>query len=95
MFNKAKQWLNKYIAPHDFVAMTVFEDEHPLMERERERGQRNITIYHTAGANLKPLGEQMEIVGDLYSLEVISNPESKGGWTQTYEQVLERMEQSG
>ena len=68
--------------------MTVFEDEHPLMEREKERGQRNITIYHTAGTNLKPLSEQMEIVGDLYTFEVINKPENKAGWTQTYDAVI-------
>jgi hypothetical protein len=28
--------MNKYIIPHEFVAMSFFEEEHPLAERENK-----------------------------------------------------------
>jgi hypothetical protein len=41
--------MNKYIIPHEFVAMSFFEEEHPLAERENKNAQRVLIIYHTAG----------------------------------------------
>jgi hypothetical protein len=35
----------------------MFEEEHPLKEREETSGTRNITIYHTAGQNPVPIRE--------------------------------------
>ena len=40
-----------------FAGLIMFEDEHPLMERESEDGMRNIIVYHTAGINIKPIRE--------------------------------------
>jgi hypothetical protein len=46
---QAEQFLNDYIAPNEFLGLTFFEDEHPLVERESATGKRNVIIYHTAG----------------------------------------------
>tara|TARA_B110000259_G_C13765307_1_gene302368 strand:+ start:290 stop:433 length:144 start_codon:yes stop_codon:yes gene_type:complete len=46
--DQAEQFLNDYITPGEFMGITLFEDEHPLLERE-ENGKRNVIIYHTAG----------------------------------------------
>ena len=48
---QAKNFLNEFVAPEEFKGITVFEEEHPLNEREAENGLRNIVIYHTAGEN--------------------------------------------
>jgi hypothetical protein len=31
------------------MGITVFEEEHPLAEREAENGVRLLIVYHTAG----------------------------------------------
>jgi hypothetical protein len=57
---------------------TVFEDEHPLAEREAENGLRNLIIYHTAGQQITPLKElTQDIVGDMYTITKIELPEAK------------------
>jgi len=57
LINEAKDWLNNYIIPYEFAGMVIFEDEHPLTERENESGMRNVVVYHTAGPMLKLLSE--------------------------------------
>jgi len=47
--DQAERFLNDYITPQEFLGITIFEDEHPLMEREADTGKRNVIIYHTAG----------------------------------------------
>jgi hypothetical protein len=55
IINEAKEYLNTYITPREFAGLVMFEQEHPLNEREAATGTRNITIYHTAGANPVPI----------------------------------------
>ncbi len=40
LIDQAKNFLNEYIAPEEFMGISVFEDEHPLAEREAETGLR-------------------------------------------------------
>jgi len=47
--------MNAYITPNEFAGLVMFEDEHPLIERESLDGKRNIIVYHTAGLNIKPI----------------------------------------
>jgi hypothetical protein len=80
--------LNEYIAPEEFLGITVFEDEHPLAEREAENGLRNLIIYHTAGQQITPLKElTQDIVGDIYTITKIELPEAKT-WENTYNEAI-------
>ena len=47
--NEAKNFMNKFILPHEFVALSFFEEEHPLLERGNQNAYRVLIIYHTAG----------------------------------------------
>lgn len=49
LLKEAEQFMNDFITPQEFVGLTMFEDEHPLKEREAQTGCRNIVVYHTAG----------------------------------------------
>jgi len=51
--------MNNYIAPHEFAGLVFFEEEHPLMERENENGQRHVIVYHTAGENIEPISHSV------------------------------------
>lgn len=80
--------MNEYIAPEEFLGITVFEDEHPLAERESENGLRNLIIYHTAGQQITPLKElTQDIVGDIYTITKIELPEAKT-WENTYNEAI-------
>lgn len=93
--DEAEQFLNEYIAPSEFMGITLFEDEHPLMEREAEDGKRNVIIYHTAGQKITPLKELREdIVGKIYSFHKLEIPEEKS-WNTLYTQVVDRLNESG
>lgn len=73
----------------------MFEDEHPLAEREAVSGKRNIILYHTAGEETKPLKDHNpDLIGDIYSFEVITEPEAKT-WDTTYNKVIGYIEGSG
>jgi len=88
--------MNDYIAPFEFRGIVCFEDEHPLNEREAESGLRNVIVYHTAGQeqDLKKLKEISDIEGTIYNFTTIVRPEEKT-WTNVYEDVLTRIEESG
>ena len=34
LLKEAEKFMNEYITPQEFVGLTMFEDEHPLKERE-------------------------------------------------------------
>ena len=51
------------------MGLTLFEDEHPLMEREAQSGKRNVIIYHTAGNKIAPIKElKADLVGKIYTV---------------------------
>lgn len=74
VLNEAKQFLETYITPNEFAGLTIFEEEHPLNEREAVSGTRNITIYHTAGQEPVAIRETTELNSDIYSFTTITNP---------------------
>jgi hypothetical protein len=91
----ARAFLNEYITPDEFLGMSLYEDEHPLMEREAETGKRNVVIYHTAGNKLQPIKElKADLVGDIYSFTKIVNPENKS-WDASYNEAKEKLNSSG
>ena len=50
----------------------MFEDEHPLAEREGATGKRNIIVYHTAGKEIKAIKElTSDINSDIYTFNKI------------------------
>jgi len=50
--------MNSYITPNEFAGISMFEDEHPLAEREAATGQRRIVVYHTVSPGyLQPIKE--------------------------------------
>ena len=70
----------------------MFEDEHPLKEREEKDGCRNVVVYHTAGKNLAPIKElNSDIIGPIYSFTKFSLPENKNSWDPLYDKVIERI----
>jgi hypothetical protein len=95
LIEKANNFLNEYIAPEEFIGVSIFEDEHPLAEREAENGLRNLVIYHTAGQKITPLKElTQDIIGDIYTITKIELPEEKT-WDSTYNKVVETMTATG
>ena len=87
--------MNTYLAPYDFKGLVIFEDEHPIVEREDVRGHRNVVVYHTAGKGLTPLAETTEIASDIYSFATITSPEDPLSWESTYQQVLANIQEHG
>lgn len=76
------------------MGITLFEDEHPLLERE-ENGKRNVIIYHTAGQKIAPIKElKADLVGKIYSFHKIEIPEEKT-WNNIYGQCTSRLNESG
>lgn len=35
LIQETKEWMNTYITPYEFAGMVIYEEEHPLMEREQ------------------------------------------------------------
>lgn len=90
----AKMYLDTFITPKEFAGLVMFEEEHPLLEREAATGTRNITIYHTAGDNPIPIREQTEVISDIYTFTTIQSEEKKD-WTELYQQVEQKIADSG
>ena len=91
LIEQAKSFLNEFVAPQEFKGITLFEEEHPLAEREAETGVRNLVVYHTAGENAQPLKEfNQEIIGDIYTITKIERPEEKT-WNNTYAAAVDWM----
>ena len=71
--------MNSYITPNEFAGISMFEDEHPLAEREASTGQRRIVVYHTVSpGNLQPIKEIKPdlVIGDIYEFKKLEVPES-------------------
>lgn len=87
MIENANDWLNAHLTPYEFNGVVMYEDEHPLAEREGATGERNIIIYHTAGPTPKPLSEvTSELESKIYEITTFSVPEAQG-WETVYNQV--------
>jgi len=86
--------MNLYIAPSEFAGISMFEDEHPLAERESETGQRRIVVYHTVSpSQLQPIKEIKPdlVIGDIYEFIKLEVTESKG-WPALYHEVANTIE---
>jgi len=80
--------LNEYLPPQEFHSLVLFEDEHPLQERESQKGERNIIVYHSAGEQLKPLKEiKSDLDQKIYSMTLFEAPEQED-WEQMYQKIL-------
>lgn len=64
--------MNEFVAPHDFVGLSIFEESHP-----NEGGQRLLVISHTAGASPKAIPEQHRPKGGLYQYEVLATADDE------------------
>lgn len=72
----------------------MFEEEHPLAERESQTGTRNITLYHTAGNNPQAIREQVELTSEIYKFTMVSKPEKKT-WNEIFEEVESTIAENG
>ena len=51
LVKRIKTCLNKHIAPHQLVSISVYEHAHPLVETSPDEKPIYCTIVHTAGEN--------------------------------------------
>jgi len=70
----------------------MFEEEHPLGEGS---GNRNITIYHTAGPKLIPIREQTDVASDIYTFTTFNRPNDEKSWEDLYKDVENKIAASG
>jgi hypothetical protein len=59
---EALTYLNTYIAPHNFVSISVFEDDHPCPNNHY-----HVVIYHK-GDGVTPITKPADIQGDIYQM---------------------------
>jgi|688.fasta_scaffold489530_2 hypothetical protein len=57
--------MNEFVAPHDLVGISIFEESHP-----NEGGQRFLVISHTAGVTPKGIPVEHRPKGGLFHYEV-------------------------
>ena len=68
LVEEVKQWLTQFVAPHQLLSVSLFEDAHP-----NEGKGINAVITHTAGATPVDLSENEAVKGKaVYDLEVIT-----------------------
>ena len=62
VIDEALKYLNTYIAPHNLISFSIFEDDHPSPER----------WYHVVlmfrGDGFTPFKRNENVVGDVYSM---------------------------
>ena len=64
LLNETKDWLNKYISPHNLISISLFEDVHEMFESQGI----NVCITHTEGKNPNLISSSND---SLYSLKLI------------------------
>ena len=97
VIDQAKKFLNEYIIPADLHSVALFEEEHPLFERESEFGTRNVIVYHYAGDNegLTPIKEQKpEFDSQIYGYTLLEKGEQED-WSKMYQDIEENLEKLG
>jgi hypothetical protein len=86
----AEGFLNMYIMPQDFHSIVLFEEEHPLEERERADGTRNLIVYHYC-ETLTPIVEKKpDLDSKIYILTRFEVNE-KESWNSLYSTVLDNV----
>jgi hypothetical protein len=64
--------MNEFVAPHDVVGLSIFEESHPNVG-----GQRFIVISHTAGATPTAIPAEHRPKGGLFHFEVFTTGEDE------------------
>jgi hypothetical protein len=41
--------MNNFILPHEFIGISFFDEEHPIILEKNNQVNRVLIIYHTAG----------------------------------------------
>ena len=62
-------WLDEFIAPHDLVSISLFEDNHS------DEGKCILVVTHTAGTSPKPLSTKQKDGLYMYALQTDTNLE--------------------
>jgi len=60
VIEKALAYLNLYVAPHNLVSISIFEEDHPSKKQFF-----NIAVLHK-GDGITPFKRPVEIIGDIY-----------------------------
>lgn len=82
--DKARDYMNAYVAPHRLVSVSAFEEDHP-----NETGVFNIAVLQR-GLGDRPNAPAEPIVGGIYSWAVV---ESSGSWDSVLRQAAYKAEQ--
>lgn len=85
LLNQALLYCNTFVAPHNLVSISIFEDDHPCPKQHY-----HVVVYHKGFAT-RPLDKPVDIQGDIYSLKQVS----ADGWEDAMDQALNVVESSG
>jgi hypothetical protein len=80
VFDEARQYLNTFVAPHNLISFSVFEDDHPCPNHFY-----HVVVMHR-GDGLTPIKRNEEIRGDIYQLKT---EYSKG--EESWEHVIQKV----
>ena len=85
LFLELRDWLNAYVAPHQLVSVSIFEEAHP----NRHKGI-NAVIAHTAGKDPTPLLSKVKGLParGLYVLQVVTGSLN---WHKQFNEAKEKM----
>jgi hypothetical protein len=82
--DKARDYMNMYVAPHRLVSVSAFEEDHP-----NETGVFNVAVLQR-GSGSTPNAPAEPIVGGIYSWSVV---ESSARWDAVLRQAAFKAEQ--
>jgi hypothetical protein len=68
LFNSALDYLNTYIQPHNFIGISIFEDDHPCPSQFY-----HVVIIHKAVDDTIPMKKSEDIKGNIYKLEILES----------------------
>lgn len=77
---QAKAYLNEWVAPHNLVSVSVFEEDHP----NSTKGIVNVVILQRGAGDKSNASVAADIVGSIYDWKVITND---AGWEVVLSQV--------
>ena len=85
LFLELRDWLNTYVAPHQLLAVSIFEEAHPNTQKGI-----NAVIVHTAGKDPIPLLSKVKNLParGLYILQVVTGSLN---WPKRLNEAKERM----
>src|SRR5687768_8893175 len=80
------KYLNTYIAPHQLISISIFEEDHP-----NNHGLINAIVTHK-GDDSAPLNKPEDIQGDIYRLKFYSQCKS---WDEIVQKACNEMDHLG